>query len=145
MRSTILHIRLATPDIPDHDNLNDRSWLLRAAAAFPDRLVLAFGVPGSTKDASLGRLFADLPPIDGDRYEVELAAILHERLPAPENKSEYTVNVADSTAMDRVFCLSNVMTLIRYRRGDEDRHAICPARAADMVGHMLRQSETPGA
>src|SRR5687767_4621762 len=23
------------------------------------------------------------------------------------------------------------MTLIRYRRGDEDRHAICPARAAD--------------
>lgn len=133
MRSTIFHLELALPTPPDRDAIGDRSWLLRAAAAFPDRLVLAFGAPGTTKDESLGRLFPNLKPIGGDTYEVELAAILHERLPGPENGLEYVVVVADTAAIEQMFCLSNTMNLIRYRRGDTDRHVICHASATKRV------------
>lgn len=129
MGSTILHIELAVPPLTEGDRLGGNSWLLRAAASFPDRLVLAFGAPGTKKDDSLGRLFSDLQPIDGEYFEIELAAILHERLPCPADALEYVVEVSDTSAIGGIYCLSNVMNIIRYRKGDRDRHTICPAGA----------------
>jgi hypothetical protein len=76
-------------------------------------------------------IFPDLRPLDGDRYEIELAAILSERLPSAQSAPEYVVTIAGSNAIDGLFCISNIMQVLRYRRGDVDRHAICPATAVE--------------
>ena len=127
MPDTIINLELAVPTPPDHDVIGERSWFLRSAAAFPDRMVLAFGGTGFTKDASLGRLFPNLKPLEGQSYEIELAAILHERLPGPQNEVEYVVTVAGTKAVEHQFCLSNTMNVVRYRKNGVDRHLLLHA------------------
>jgi len=127
-RSTIIQIALATPTSVPAPAVDAASWLLRACVAFADRRVLAFGAPGFKKDTSLGRLFQQLQP-EADRFVIELGGVLAERLPVAEGQSEATLDVAETKAAEGHFCLSNAMLRLHYRKGDTDRHALCPAYA----------------
>lgn len=126
--ATIILISLATPKSELVTDVDDASWLLRACVAFPDRHVLAFGAPGMKKDASLGRLFYQIHPDDG-HYTIELGAVLAERLPLAEGQSEAVLNLAETKAEGGRFCVSSAMLRLHYRKGETDRHALCPVYA----------------
>jgi hypothetical protein len=129
MPAVLLPIQLLQPVAPKSDQIGDASWILRACVRFPDLIVLGLGAPG-VKKAGLD-VFPELRPISGSRFEVEFAAVLHERLPGPAETPEYSVTVAQSAATSSAFCVSNVMQILRFRQGDTDHHALCPAAFVD--------------
>lgn len=126
--ATIIQIALSTPTSVPVQEVADASWLLRAFVAFPDRRVLAFGAPGFKKNAG-DRLFNQLHADERGRFTIELGAVLAERLPLAEGQSEAALTVARTTAERARFCLSNAMLRLHYRKGDTDRHALCPVYA----------------
>ncbi len=126
------------------DEIGSRFVILRACVTFPDFVVLAFGAPGSRKDPSLRRLYEDLHPSEGG-YEIELAAILTERLPTLQGRPEYAVDLPSTSAMDKIFCVSNVMQAIRFQKDGEPHHALCPMAATADVLHQYPDRFPPTA
>jgi hypothetical protein len=93
--SPILLISLEVPEAVETTHIEDESWLLRAVTRVPDQTILAFGVPGLTKDENIGRLFPELEPDDNGEFTIELGTILYDRLPRLGEQGDFTVEVPD--------------------------------------------------
>jgi len=122
--AALLHVALLTPTLPTTDEIGPQSWFLRAGITSPDHVVLAFS--NSPKDKSLGRVLSDLSPLEDGGFEVELAAILHERPPIANGKAEYVLTVPGTRAINHKFCISTAMQMARYRYNHENRHVMFP-------------------
>lgn len=132
MRSLIIPVQLAIPEPPEKTSIEDKSWLLRAFAQFPDDHILAFGVPELTKDESL-RIFPSLTPEADGRFTLELGAVLLDRLPTLNGQVDYALDVPNIYGDDLQLCFSNQMLRLRYKVEDRNCHAMCPRIRLDEV------------
>lgn len=128
----MIPIQLAIPEAPEKSSVEDKSWLLRAFAQFPDDHILCFGVPRLTKDESL-RLFPELAPKSEETFTLELGAVLLDRLPTLNGQVDYVLDVPDVHNDDLQLCFSNQMVRLRYKIDDRNCHATCPRMRLDEV------------
>jgi hypothetical protein len=78
----IIFVELATPDVPGEPLVKDRSWMLSGASSY------FFLAPHMKKDASLGSLFDNVHPKDGNKFELELGVVLPDLFPNLEGRPE---------------------------------------------------------
>jgi hypothetical protein len=132
MAATLLQIELLEPAVAGKDKIGTSSTFLRLCTTYTDRHAITFGRPGMQVDQS-ARVFTGLYPARDGEYDLELAAILNERLPGVADESEFVFQVGGTASIDRTFCVSNIMQIVRYQSGGVHRHAICPAIAVSVI------------
>lgn len=132
MRSPIIYVELATPDVPEESTIEDHSWMLSCASGYYDLRGYYFAAPGVQKHAKLGTLFEDVAPKDGCHFQLELGVILPDLFPNLDGKPEYTLAVSGGST-ERQLCFSNVMARLRYVKNDTFLHALIPRRSLAKV------------
>jgi hypothetical protein len=132
MRYPITFVGLATPDVPGEPLLKDHSWMLSGASSHFDLRGYFFLAPHLKKDASLGTLFENVLPKDGNQFQLELGVILPDLFPNLEGRPEYVVSIAHE-GTSRELAFSNVMARLRFTRDEHLLHALIPRRALPKV------------
>jgi hypothetical protein len=125
-RSSIIYLRLATPDPKATEGFREKCWLLSACSTYRQLELYGFLAEGITKDESLGKLFADIEPKDDGTFDLELALTLPDLFPNMETKLEYFLEVSDSEGQKETVAVSNQMARIRYKRSEQDYLALLP-------------------
>jgi len=132
MRTPIILVELATPELLSEPLLAEKSWILSGVSTHYDLRGHVMVAPGAKKGASLGVLFSNVPtPADG-RFQLELGVVLPDLFPNYEGQPEYSL-IVKTEAGEREVCLSNVMARLRYLRDEKRLHAIIPRRALTKV------------
>lgn len=122
----LIYLRLATPDPKITKGFADKCWLLSACSTYRELELFGFLAEGITKDASVGKICADINPKDDGTFDLELAVILPDLFPNIESKLEYSLQVSDGNGHLESILVSNQMARIRYKRNGQDYQALLP-------------------
>jgi hypothetical protein len=101
--------------------------MLSTASSYYDFRGYFFLAPHLKKDASLGVLFQNIHPKDGNQFQLELGVVLPDLFPNLEGHPEFVLSVSHEGST-RELCFSNVMARLRYVKDDLSLHALVPRR-----------------
>lgn len=115
MNSPIVPMRLVTPDVPDEMGLKGISGLACGVSSFLDLEFFCFTPENSKRGHSIAEPCANVPPNDDGTFQLEMAVVLPDLLPAMDGLNEYPVEVGRDGLTARTLGISNLMSRMRYQ------------------------------